>query len=230
MAGLYIHVEGQTEETAVKEVLRDHLLQQGFYYVVPILIGDPRKSSGGIVAWKVAKREILRHLKESAVRYVTTMVDYYGLPQSEGSAWPGRAEASALPFGQKASSVENAMMAEIVAEMGGDDFYPNRFIPFVVMHEFEALLFSDCARFSSGIERPDLEASFQQIRNGFGSPEEIDDSPNTAPSKRIMRLMPEYEKPLFGTLAVLEIGLDRIRAECQHFNRWLETLEQAAQA
>jgi len=54
------------------------------------------------------------------------MVDYYGLPQTEGRAWPGRVEASALPFAQKASTVENAMMAEIVAEMGGDDFYPNR--------------------------------------------------------------------------------------------------------
>src|SRR4051794_19101238 len=138
MAGLYIHVEGPTEETAVKEVLREYLLQRGFYYVVPILIGDPRKSRGGIVAWDVAKREILRHLKESPDRYVTTMVDYYGLPQSnEGHAWPGRAEASRLPFAQKASTVEDAMMAEIVDGMGGDDFYPNRFIPFVIVHEFE---------------------------------------------------------------------------------------------
>ena len=82
MAGLYVHVEGPTEETMVKEVLLSYLLQQGFYYVGPILIGDPRKSRGGIVAWRVAKREILRHLKESADRYVTTMVDYYGLPQT----------------------------------------------------------------------------------------------------------------------------------------------------
>lgn len=228
MAGLYIHVEGPTEETTVKEVLRAHLVQQGFSYVRPILVGDPRKSRGGIVGWNVAKREILRHLKQRGDPYVTTMVDYYGLPQSRGRAWPGRAEASGLPFAQKALTVENAMMDEIVAAMGGDAFYPNRFIPFVVMHEFEALLFSDCARFSGAIERPDLEASFQQIRNEFASPEEIDDSPQLAPSKRIMRLMPEYEKPLFGTLAILEIGLDRIRAECLHFNTWLETLEQAA--
>ena len=122
------------------------------------------------------------------------------------------------------------MMAEIVAEMGGDQFYPNRFIPFVTMHEFEGLLFSDCARFSSGIGRPDLQDSFQQIRDDFGSPEEINDSPNTAPSKRIMRLMPEYDKPLFGTLAVIEIGLERIRRECQHFHNWLERIERIAQA
>lgn len=229
MAGLYVHVEGPTEETAVKEVLRHHLLQQGFQYVKPILIGDPRKASGGIVGWQVAKREILRHLKESADRFVTTFVDYYGLPQGNG-AWPGRAAASTFPFAQRAAVVEDAMMAEIVREMGGDDFYPNRFIPFVVMHEFEALLFSDCSRFSRAIERPDLEAAFQQIRNAFGSPEEIDDSPNTAPSKRIMRLMPEYEKPLFGNLALIEIGLHKVRSECQHFHQWLERIERVAQA
>jgi hypothetical protein len=228
MAGLYVHVEGPTEETTVNEVLRAHLSQHGFSYVASILIGDPRKGRGGIVGWHTAKREILRHLKESNDRYVTTMVDYYGLPHSGGRAWPGRAAASILPFAQKALTVENAMMDEIVAEMGGDAFYPNRFIPFVVMHEFEALLFSDCTAFSNAIERPDLEAPFQRIRNSFASPEEIDDSPQSAPSKRIMSLMPEYEKPLFGTLAILEIGLDRIRDECLHFHHWLEALEQAA--
>jgi hypothetical protein len=153
------------------------------------------------------------------------MVDYYGLPQTGDRAWPGRAAASALPFAQKASAVESAMMDEIVAEMGVDSFYPNRFIPFVVMHEFEGLLFSDCAAFGSGIERPDLEASFQAIRDQFDSPEEIDDSPTNAPSKRVERLVPGYEKPFLGALAIIEIGLERVRRECQHFNHWLERIE-----
>ena len=109
--------------------------------------------------------------------------------------------------------------------MGGDSFYPVRFIPFVVMHEFEGLLFSDCVAFSRGIERPDLERSFQAIRDDFDTPEQIDDSPINAPSKRVERLIPGYEKPFLGTLAVIEIGLERIRAECQHFNQWIEEME-----
>jgi hypothetical protein len=153
------------------------------------------------------------------------MVDYYGLPQTGDGAWPGRAAAADLPYAQKASTVENAMMLEIVAEMGGDSFYPVRFIPFVVMHEFEGLLFSDCVAFSRGIERPDLERSFQAIRDDFDTPEQIDDSPINAPSKRVERLIPGYEKPFLGTLAVIEIGLERIRAECQHFNQWIEEME-----
>jgi hypothetical protein len=110
----------------------------------------------------------------------------------------------------------------------GNRFNSDRFVPFVVMHEFEGLLFSDCASFSRGIGRPDLEVRLQDIRDDFTTPEEINDSPITAPSKRVRDLVPGYEKPLLGVLAVLEIGLLRIRAECPHFDGWLNQLESLA--
>lgn len=93
------------------------------------------------------------------------------------------------------------------------------------MHEFEGLLFSDCVGFSHGIGRPELESKFRKVRDQFATPEEINDSSSGAPSKRIKALIPEYEKPLLGPLAALEIGLDRIRAECPHFDDWLGRLE-----
>ena len=94
-----------------------------------------------------------------------------------------------------------------------------------MMHEFEALLFSDCETFSRAIGRPELSANLQSIRNQFPSPEEIDDSPITAPSKRVEELVEGYEKPLLGALAICEIGLDTIRDECPHFSEWLAHLE-----
>ncbi|MGB2611005.1 MAG: DUF4276 family protein, partial [Isosphaeraceae bacterium] len=100
-----------------------------------------------------------------------------------------------------------------------------RFIPFVVMHEFEALLFSDCARFANGIGRKNLAERFQAIRDEFNSPEEINDSPLTHPSCRVAELVPDYQKPIWGNIAALEIGFDRIRSECPHFRAWLERLE-----
>ncbi|MDP2158323.1 MAG: DUF4276 family protein, partial [Nitrospirota bacterium] len=105
------------------------------------------------------------------------------------------------------------------------DFDQNRFVPYVMMHEFEGLLFSDCEGFSRGIGRPQLVDEFQAIRDQFSSPEEINDSPITAPSKRVKELVQGYEKPLMGTLAILEIGLNTIRAECPHFREWLARLE-----
>jgi hypothetical protein len=84
---------------------------------------------------------------------------------------------------------------------------------------------SATAPFRRGIGRPDLELGLQAIRDQLHTPEEINDSPDTAPSKRVLDLLPEYEKPLFGTLAVLEIGLARIRTESPHFDNWLKKLE-----
>jgi hypothetical protein len=155
------------------------------------------------------------------------MVDYYALPQDGHGAWPGRAAASHLPFPDKAITVEQALLTEICNSVGRDPEHC-RFIPFVMMHEFEALLFSDCEAFARGIGRPDTATRIQAIRDRFTGPEEINDSPITAPSKRVQQLIPGYEKPLLGVLGVLAIGLDSIRAECPHFASWLGRLEHAA--
>lgn len=144
------------------------------------------------------------------------------LPRTGAKAWPGRDAAAALPSAQKAVAVEAALLADISKEFE-DGF--DHFIPFVMMHEFEGLLFSDCSRFSDGMGLPELAESLQAIRDQFGTPEEINDSPITCPSKRIQGLVPRYEKPLFGTLAVLEIGLTAIRNECPHFESWVKRLE-----
>lgn len=96
-------------------------------------MGIPARQ-GCIKPWHVAKRDIVRHLKEDPGSIVTTIVDYYGLP---ADSWPGRA------FQRGAEPVESAVQLEIAGELG-DNFNPRRFIPFVIMHEFEGLLFSDC--------------------------------------------------------------------------------------
>jgi len=124
--------------------------------------------------------------------------------------------------------VATTMVREDLASEMGNRFDAGRFVPFVVMHEFEGLLFSDCAAFSRGIGREDLEVSLREIRSAFTTPEDINDSPVSAPSKRIESLVPGYQKPLLGLLAVLEIGLFRIRQECPHFDGWLKRLESLA--
>ena len=226
MARLLIHVEGQTEEDFVNEVLKDHLKAKGFDTVAAHIVGNARlrRQRGGIRPWPSVKKDIIHHLREDPACIATTMVDYYGLPQQAAAAWPGRANATSLETEAKASTLESAIRDDIGLEMGGR-FDRGRFVPFVVMHEFEGLLFSDCAAFGRGINHPELESSFKSIREQFTSPEDINDSPITAPSKRIAGLLPEYQKPFHGVLAILEIGLHRIRAECAHFDMWLKRLE-----
>lgn len=227
MSRLLIHVEGETEESFVNEVLASHLYGCGYTKVSARLVGNARQRDrrGGIKAWSVVRKDILNHLKEDAECLSTTMVDFYALPQTGDRAWPGRAEAAQLAFAEKAVSVESALLEDICSEMG-DGFEQSRFVPYVMMHEFEGLLFSDTTRFGQGIGRPDLSPKFQAIRDQFATPEEINDSPINAPSKRIINLIPGYEKPLMGTLAALEIGLGAIRQECPLFRNWMERLEQ----
>ena len=150
------------------------------------------------------------------------MVDFYGMPQTGDRAWPGRAVANGVPFEQKAEVVQAAIAGDIAAELGDSN---GRFLPYVVMHEYEGLLFSDPDRFAEAIGSSEVADEFRVIRSGFHTPEEINDSPATAPSKRVESLVPSYQKPLMGTIAAQRIGLAAIREECAYFNRWVQTLE-----
>lgn len=83
MARLLIHVEGQTEESFVNEVLRDHLVGYGYELVGARLVGNARlrQNRGGIRSWVSVKRDLTNHLRQDPNCVVTTMVDFYGLPQ-----------------------------------------------------------------------------------------------------------------------------------------------------
>ena len=222
MTRLLVHVEGQTEEDFVNQVLAPHLHPLGFSKISARLTGNARQRSqrGGVRAWTSARRDITSHLKEDRECIATTMVDYYGMPNT----WPNRAEAGELPFPINAESIENALATDVLKHMGAA-FNPARFVPYVMMHEFEAMLFSNCKSFAVGVGEPELAPKFQAIRDKFATPEEIDDSPKTAPSKRIASLISGYQKPVLGILAALEIGLAEVRSECPHFRNWLERLE-----
>jgi hypothetical protein len=229
MTRLLVHVEGQTEETFVNEVLSDYLLARGYTQVSARLVGNARlrERRGGIKAWASVRDDIARHLKSDQGCISTTMVDYYALPANGPKAWPGRANANNSPHAQKADTVEQ-LLEQDISTLLGIPLATLRFIPYIVMHEFEALLFSDCDALASAISRDDLKDQFHEIRNQFGSPEEINDSPQTAPSKRLEALIPGYQKPLLGTLAALEIGIHRMQMECPRFAMWLDRLEAAA--
>lgn len=231
MPRLLVHVEGQTEESFVNEVLAPNLFARGFVSVSARIVGNARlrQHRGGIKPWIDVKRDIVRHLKEDGACISTTMVDYYALPQGANSAWPGRIDANALAFPYKGSAVETGMLADVCNDL---DVSPDRcrFVPFILMHEFEALLFSDCMAFAEGIGQAGLAPGLQAIRNAFETPEHINDSPMTAPSKRVEALFPGYEKPLYGTLAALEIGIDKIRGACPRFDDWMARLEDACPA
>ena len=226
---LLVHVEGKTEETFVRDVLAPHLTGCGYVSVSARLVGsrEARAQRGGAVPWPSVRNRIVGYLKEDRHAFSTTMVDYYGMPQSGSRAWPGRAEARTCALAERAAFVQNAVAQDIAHHMGAN-FDRRRFIPYVSMHEFEALLFSDCRRFAESVGRPDIAGEMEAILTQFGGPEAIDDSQETAPSKRILQLLPGYRKVAMGATAIQNIGLADIRGRCANFAEWVEQLESAA--
>ncbi len=122
--------------------------------------------------------------------------------------------------------MQSALSEALEKQIGAEAM--RRFIPFIQMYEFEALLFSDPVAFAKGIGKQSLENDFERIVGEFPTPEHINDSPKTAPSKRIEQLVLGYEKPIMDNLAAMEVGLTVMRQKCHLFNNWLERLENLA--
>jgi len=152
------------------------------------------------------------------------MLDYYGL----GKGFPGAPVPDGLPTVDKAARLEDAIYQDIRQAI--PEFRPDvRFVPYIQMHEYEGLLFSDPTAFAEAIYQPDLAQPFQGIHDEFDTPEDINDSPNSAPSKRIATHYPGYRKVLDGTIAAQAIGIEAMRQKCPHFDAWIDRLIALAQ-
>jgi hypothetical protein len=214
-------VEGPTEEKFIRELIAPGLWSRGI--IIVATTPGRKRLQGGVQTWPRARNELLHYLKEDQERYVTTMFDYYGMP----SRWPGRAQARSVAYPHRATTVEDAMASNISVTMG-NSFHSKYFIPYVQMHEFEALLFSKPDTLGTVIHKPGATEALKSIASEFSTPEEIDDNPRKAPSKRILSISRQYQKVVHGNIASQRIGLDVMRHACPHFNQWLTKLESLA--
>jgi len=151
--------------------------------------------------------------------WFTTMVDLYRLPPDI----PGYEESRSIsdPV-RRVQFLEGALKSNLS--------HP-RFEPYIQLHEFEALLFSDPRSFSIAFpDEPEAIANLVRIRETAFTPEHIDVGQETAPSRRICNLFPQYAKTVHGPIIAQKIGLSRIRQECAHFNAWLEAILSFAQS
>lgn len=204
--------EGQTEENFVKGILFDHLIQH------EVLV-NPINLKG---AFNFERVEFNIHtlLKKDSNAVLTTMIDFYGLT----SDFPGYSIKNSSP-----DPVTNVLRLEQELSNAIDAVAPHngRFFPYLSLHEFEALLFSNPETLEEwlSLDAKFRKGSFGKIRKAFPSPEHINDSPQSAPSKRILKIVPAFKKNLDGPLIAEEIGLNRMRQECAHFDDWIKKLE-----
>ncbi len=215
MVRVHIICEGQTEETFINEVLMPDFSRKGIY-LYPALIGRPGHK-GGNVKYSRMKTDIENRLNDEEA-YCTTFFDFYGLHPD----FPGKQIALGhTNLNSKKQVLEDAFLQKLSDDLGENKI--RRFIPYVQMYEFEGLLFSASEAIASNLGVS--LSSVETIINEFDTPEHINNSRQTAPSKRLKNLSRGYDKVFLGSLIALDVGINEMREKCVGFNNWLNQLE-----
>jgi myo-inositol-1-phosphate synthase len=212
MIRVHVFCEGQTEETFVRDVLMEHFARRGIW-LNAILVMTGSSSKGGLVSFGKVHRQIVRKCKEDQSSFVTTLFDYYGLPK-DFPAFEVKENAQ-YSISQKVQHLEKAFTEAVECQ---------NFIPNFLVHEFEALLFTNTDAFLDYFSAEQVK-QLERQKSLYESPEDINDSPSTAPSKRIRQICPSYQKVIHGPLIAIDTGIDEIRKTCFRFHQWLIKLE-----
>jgi hypothetical protein len=219
---VHIVTEGQTETNFVKDILVPYFLSRNIEIIPRTLLTKNDKKTGrqykgGIPNYPKAKNDIVRCLaytKKNPSVVVSTMFDFYRLPND----FPGYSDAQKIndPY-SKAAFLEKALKDDI--DKGGSSF-----LPYLSLHEFEALLFSDIDVVQKHFFDVDVTPLVNTVLQ-HPNPELINSGERTAPSKRLLECVPEYAKPIDGVTITQKIGLGVLRAKCRHFDSWIGKLE-----
>ena len=214
MKRVYILCEGQTEETFVNAVLSPYFTPQDIY-VTPVILATKRIASGdkyrgGVSSYDKISKD-LKLLCRDGEAYVTSLLDYFALPEDT----PGFSEEAPSLYGH-IEKIEQAINQDI----GKANCHAN-----LLVHEFEGLLFSAPEEFALIAEQDAVDA-LCAVREEHPNPEEINSSFDTAPSKRILAVIPEYRKVADGSDLSQAIGIDRMIASCPHFAAWIQKMRE----
>lgn len=217
MKNVYIYCEGPTEETFINEVLYPYFFNIGIV-VTPIICATKRtrlkKYKGGVSDYNKIKNELTILCKSHSNEFVTTMFDYYAMPSNT----PG-IDNQDPDIIKRIEAIEATVDSDI--GMRNCSFH-------FMLHEFEGILFSNPASFNL-IADESTAGKVQAIRDSFPTPEHINNSPETAPSKRLEQLIPGYAKVRNGTILSKDMGLDIIIRECPHFRDWIKRIVDMAE-
>jgi hypothetical protein len=220
---LNVFCEGPTEQGFCADVLQPHLFPSGSGIIHTLAVGqkDHRHVYGLGRRMKYEKvRKFISHTikqRRGQSVYFSTLFDLYGLPND----FPGKANTVRNPANptQYVAVLEQAFL---------DDINEHSFVPYLQLHEFEAMLFADPQAFAISFEHCTQQIEqLQQIAASVPSIEHIDDGSDSAPSKRIIAVLPEYEgrKSSAGPDIAGYIGIATIRKHSPHFDSWLSRIE-----
>lgn len=197
MVKIAISVEGLTEEIFVKTIIKPYLMPKR------IIIETISNLSGNVSLDRTLKD--IRGLAHNH-NYVTTMYDFYGF--------------------KKLDKNETKTSLEAKIKNGSDSKIAHKVFPYIQMYEFEGLLFSSPQSLKNHLNSTEkVESWAQMILGEFNNnPENINNSTETAPSKRLEKFT-DYRKTTHGPNIAKEIGIEGIREKCPGFNDWITLIE-----
>lgn len=161
MKRLIIICEGPTEQAFCNDLLRDYFQSKDIILEAPTI----KHSNGGIVSWDTLRKQIVRHLNEGN-SIVSLFVDYYRIRDSY--RFPGWMESKSISnIYDRMHFLFEQMSLDI------DENLRSRFIPYIQLHEFEGLLFSNIAVFQNNFTKNELNFSLlESAVNSADTPEE----------------------------------------------------------
>lgn len=222
MKRIFVIVEGKTEESFVNGILRQYFFTLEIFNLIGILIQTSNGHKGGFVNYQHLKNDILKRLREPDV-VVSTFIDFFRIP------------TSVPDYAKMLRAVDPNTKIDILEKGMASDIDHPRFLPYIQKFEFEALLFSNNQGFSAMYNDIDsgVAQATQSIIDQYPDPEDINNHPDTAPSKRIQKILSDYEekydKVVEGNLIAEEIGIHSILEKCPRFRAWVEKLMTACQ-
>ncbi|SPY35059.1 Uncharacterised protein [Porphyromonas cangingivalis] len=225
---LHVLCEGQTEEQFARKVLKNHLQAFNIAVKQTVLLTNPKKGAqGGILNYSnQVKRDLKLLFKQNSSssnnyekHFYTTMFDLYALPKD-------------FPGYEKAENCQDCYnKVKILEEAFRDDIQNPQFIPYIQLHEFEALVFCGLDYFTD--EDPTTAEAVEEMKKVLvqydDNPEKINNGCQTAPSKRIIcemeKINRSYNKPKYGSEITQYVGISSLMSKCSHFREWIERLE-----
>ncbi len=217
---LNVLAEGYTEQKFADTLLASYLASKNIFVrarCVKTRQDDKRGRvyRGGISSYLKVRNDLLQWLKECSSNdfRFTTMFDYYALPKD----FPGFEPA------QKLCSIFDKV--RFLEEEFRKDIGDWRFMPYIQVHEFESLLFVEPECLSSIYFEDKAIAVLKNVADGFENPELIDNGRETAPSKRILHVIPDYDKVTAGVDSLKLVGIEKLMAKCSHFAEWVGKME-----
>lgn len=224
MKRLIIIVEGSSEEEFVNQTLSPYLLSNfGIYDVRAIRVRTSKTHKGGFVRYDKLKNDVVELLKRERNAVISTLIDFFAIPTS----MPDYKDCMNLRgVDRQINCLEKAMY---------EDIGNNQFLPYIQKHEFEALVFAAQEAFDEFLvffpigQQSTIKAEFQQVVSSYPNPENINSGNTTAPSKRLMKIIPGYHKVLHGNLLIEEAGMNRLLIRCPRFKNWVNQLVEMIQ-